>query len=83
MLLEVNSETVPGSETFSTICDKSSAVILEVVISETVAGSESSATTCEFQRSCGWACDVASSAQQGVWAGADLELRGLKVGERS
>ena len=79
----MNSETVPGSETFSTICDKSSAVILEVVISETVAGFESSATTCEFQRSCGWACDVASSAQQGVRNRAYLELRGLKVGERS
>ena len=83
MLLEVNSETVPGSETFSTIYDKSSAVILEVVISETVAGSESSATTCEFQKSCGWACDVASSAQQRVWDRADLELRGSKVGGRS
>ena len=79
----MNSETVPGSETFSTICDKSSAVILEVVISETVAGFESSATTCEFQKSCGLACDVASLAQQGVWDRADFELRGSKVGGRS
>ena len=73
VLLEVNSETVPGSENYPTTCDKCLAVILKDVMSETVLGSESSATTCDFQSCLLWMGMWCGKFGPAVSAGGDID----------